>query len=294
MADGKREELRQLVGVRYRVLLETADSIERMKAEGAMATSDCDNIQVALEALHSLHLAHTQPSGSASTDAGKVGGGSDGSLVSSSTQSRAVSVSLSDKAAPAFASVTAAPSSSRSSASSALSLLRSVSSAPLSLLQSARRRQWLSALAQLSDSRAVLQRLASTANDAGGGVPASRSTPLLLLSADWSHVLRHRSSALFSVPDALHHQAVQALHADVILDVQVHYTLTRLTRSQTGRSLRQCTLHPAPLTLADAAVLGGSLMCAVSVCLLLPVSVRVRVCVAPSLPRYLPVPSGAE
>ena len=215
LASGKREELRQLVGVRYRVLLETADSIERMKVEGEMAHADIEHIQTALAVLHSLHARKT--SSDAATPLAAVPSGAERAPPASpaappsSSAPRASSVSLSDQTAPV-------------ARLSSLSLLRSVSSAPLSLLQAVRRRQWLSALSQLSDTTSLLQRLTHLDHDANaapgsGGSSSKRSLPLL--SSDWSHVLHHRASALSSLPSLLFHHAVRALHADISLDVQV-------------------------------------------------------------------------
>ena len=205
LAGAKREELRQLVGVRYRVLLETADSIERMKAEGGEAHSDILNIHAALAVL-TLHAAPLPPAAGAA-------------------------------AGTAVTAAAASPS------PSSLSLLRSLTCAPLTVLQAVRRRQWLSALVQLSESRAAVQRLANSlpqagqsqqhslrrlgpdepSSDASGGVtdtaPSSAAASFSLLHSQ--AVLQHRSNALSELPSLLYGQAVHALHAEVELDVQV-------------------------------------------------------------------------
>jgi len=102
-----------------------------------------------------------------------------------------------------------------------------------------RRRHWLIALMQVSESRAAIQRLAATAStqhrpagheDPGAEQSAAAATvsspPLSaqsapLLSSQWSHVLLHRSSALSDIPSLLHEAATRALHAAIIVDVQV-------------------------------------------------------------------------
>ena len=197
-AVGKREELRQLVGVRYRVLLETADSIETMKAEGDMAQTDMLSIQAALAALRQLH-----------TD--------------SSTTTAATGSSPDEE----------------SSSASPLSSLRSLSSSPLSVLQSLRRRQWQAAVRQLIDSTAAATWLArhfparrqpAHENAISGQTAAPAALPLAgrsspLLSSQWRAVLQHRSSALAELPSLLCHHAIQALQADVILDVKVSHSV---------------------------------------------------------------------
>ena len=116
LAEQKREELRQLVGVRYRVLLETADSISCMQETGRDMARDMQEVQRTIAAMQAEQQTQTQQ---AAADA-------------------------------AAATASLSPS---SSLASLLSAARLLLSAPSAVFAAVRRQDWLAAFSSLTEAK---------------------------------------------------------------------------------------------------------------------------------------------